>query len=185
MFGTKNVEIKPQVEYIRPGIQEVEVVSVSSDEDRNTVNFKLKVIGQEDDSATEFKMYLSSEKAIAFNTLRIKRMGKAATNDDSIDVVEASSLEEYGNKLNKFFAGKQLRMVFGGRQYVKQDGNIGVWSELGTGNFAEHLSVENTKLVFNEERMVSKVEVQEASSMEDSFGSKSDEATDNDLPFLS
>ena len=179
MFGTKNVEIKPNVEYIRPGINEVEFVSVTADTDRNTVDFKIKVAGQDDETATDFKLYFNSEKAANFNNIRIKKMGMAATNDNSIDDVEATSLEGYAKALYRFFAGKKARLLFGGRQYMKRDGNIGVWAELGTGNFAESLSVTETKLRFDEDKMIRKIEV-EAVDAETTFGSDSDEG----LPYV-
>lgn len=180
MFGTKDVAPMGKSAYIRPGVNEVEFVGVSGE--GTYLEFSMKLLGEENDNSTNFRLYMSSQSQQKFQESRIRTMGEVATKDDSITNVEASSIEEYGSKLNKFFAGKKVRMLFTGKEYLRQDGNIGVRCDIGVGNFVESIDTNPSKLNYDESRHMTKLEIEEnKGSSDDSLPGFVEGMPDDDL----
>jgi hypothetical protein len=161
MFGTKDVKPMGGSAYIRPGINEVQFLGVSGKE--NYLEFAMKLAGESDDNSTNFRLYMASNSQISFQTSRINSMGIAISGDNSIDEIEDPTIEGYGDKLNKFFAGNKVRMLFTGKEYLRQDGNIGTKTEIGAGNFVESIDTKPSTLKFDENRHMTKLEIEDSS----------------------
>lgn len=168
--------------YIRPGVSEIEFVKVSGEE--NYLEFSMKLVGEENENSTNFRLYMGSKSQQGFQESRIRTMGEAATKDDSITNIEASSIEDYGTKLNKFFAGKKVRMLFTGKEYFRQDGNIGTRCDIGVGLFVEPVDASPSSLKYDESRHMTKLDIEEKSNNSESSlpGFIDDVSDDDDLP---
>ena len=132
--------------YITPGIHEVtigEIKGVSSnDKPRIDISFYLR--GSDNAFSTTIRTYLSSEKSLIYGMRKIKHLATSIVQEEAIDNIEASSIEEYGDQVNSLLAGKDVRIKFIGEEYLNQNEEVKVRVNLGLPPFAEAL-VEGAK----------------------------------------
>ena len=157
-FGGKDVSSEQVSKYIRPGIQNVTIKSVVGETNQNgnpVIKMSFTLVGGTD--ATDFRFFMSpNAEEVSLKKIR-HIVTKVAKDQDYLDC-KGDTVEEYGANLNELLAGKSLRMKFTGEEYLKQDGNVGVRSNVGLPNFAEPIedgaeypvvAEENSKLVYD------------------------------------
>lgn len=118
MFNTGEFKEFESKNYITPGVHEVEIVSVTSDNDEY-LEIASKIIGEDDDTAMSKRFYFKGDSG-QYSGGKIKSILKACLPEGKT-VVEAATLKEFAAKLNAVLAGKQYRQKFTGREYVSEN----------------------------------------------------------------
>lgn len=133
MFGTKNENLPEGKVFIKPGINEVEVVSIS--DQQHTQNGKpyfdveLKIAGESDDSSNKFKFF-TSEKAFPYSMLKMVEIVYACLGQAEADKIQDETFEGYLQKLNQKLKGKKYIQKFVGEEYVNSEGNVKIASKI-------------------------------------------------------
>jgi hypothetical protein len=165
-FGTVGTEEGKQgpIPFITPGIQEVSIVSVTGEVNKNdnpfiTINFKIK---ESDGKFTTGIRMFFSEKAAPYSKANLLHITNRVVDRALIDSITSPTIVEYGEALSSVLAGTELRMKFQGEEYAKADGSIGTRSVLGFPDFAESLKVaaDKTGLVFDANQDIKKLAAQ-------------------------
>jgi hypothetical protein len=137
MFNTKNVT--EGSDYLQTGINhDVTIVSVvASEQEGKTPCIELGLAPSSNTSSVNtFRLYFS-EKAAKYSLSRIKHLATKVVPESVIDNIQGANLADYSAKLNALLAGRRLRILLNGSEYVRQDGTVGVRTELPMMNFAE------------------------------------------------
>ena len=131
MYSTKNTEEKVfESKFIEPGIHIVKIVEIKGEEPegyspRLTFSFKT-----ETGKGAECNFYMS-EKAMAKSNEKLVHLASKCITKETLDAIEAESLEDYGSKLNTTLKGKVLRLKFIGEEIEGKEGKN--WDKAGIG----------------------------------------------------
>jgi hypothetical protein len=141
MFSTKNVT-EGGSNYLTVGVNDdVTIIGLVAVEEAGKSPFVELQLAPTDnkEAVNKFRMY-ASEKALPYTLTNIKHIATKCVKLAQIDAVEGTSLSDYTAKVNALLANRRFRLLLNGAEYMRQDGTVGVRTELPMGNFAEALS---------------------------------------------
>jgi hypothetical protein len=140
MFNTKNVN--EGSEYLKVGINsDVTIMGFTAEsKEGSTPYVEISLAPTSNlESINKFRLYFS-EKAASYSLSRIKHIATKCVKAAQIDAIEATTVAEYAAKLTALLKGRRLRILLNGSEYMRNDGGVGVRTELPMANFAEALS---------------------------------------------
>lgn len=164
MFGVKNNEENGK--YIRScSVEEVTFLGVKAVKvnDKDAIEFTMCVAGEEGNKSDQkFNLFFSSEKGAEISNAQIKgwlnRTCSQEYFDQNFKDKGFDSIDSYANALNAALSNKQIRILFGGREYINKENEVKVAPTLIAFDSCEavmHGCVkpvvpkEESKLVFN------------------------------------
>ena len=156
-FTTKGISENGS-KYISPGIRNVKITSVESKDDPGTspamfLNFEEIGTGK-----TLNVRFIFSEKGAQYSLRKLKHLQKAFVTEETIDAIsdDVKGLAiEYGKILN----GKEVRIKFNGEEVLGREGKSDwIKATVAFPPFCELLSVNPTRLTFDPNRDVKRLE---------------------------
>lgn len=163
-FGINNNEEGGK--YIRAcQAQEVRFLSVGTEiiNDNNTLQVKMCLIGEEENKVeSKFNFWFMSDKNAEITNKQLMSWLNRTCSQEYLDAniigKQFADLEAYAAALNKALAGKTIRILFGGREYVNKEGEVATSAKLIAFDSSEAIvdgvvkpkvAAEDSKLVFN------------------------------------
>ena len=120
------------------GPNEAEIADVTlkkTKSEKESAYIAVTIVNPEKTQMNEEKFFVSSPEALEVTKSRIKHLIHYAVN-------EAASLKTYSlPELKKLLVGKKLRLNFVGREYMGNDGEIKMATQLDFQGFAESLDI--------------------------------------------
>lgn len=164
MFGITNNEEGGK--YIRScSVEEVTFLGVKAViiNEKAAIEVKMCVTGEEENKSEQtFNLFFSSEKGSAVSNAQFKAWLNRTCSQEYFDLYFKDkgfdSIDNYANALNAALAGKSIRQLFGGREYVNKESEVKVAPTLIAYDSCECImpgcvkpvvSKEESKLVFN------------------------------------
>lgn len=153
MFGIENVSTSSS-KFIRPGIEDNVVIhrieAVTPEGRAPYLNLTFYKAAYTPEDGITVRLYMtetSQEKSL----VKLKHL---ATTDELvkglIDADKASqTLKEFAENVDKVLSGHKLRVKFSGEEFTGRDGNPRQKATLGLPPFAESMSVNPTRLVWD------------------------------------
>ena len=139
MFGAKDVKETQGGGYIKPGIHEVTIDSVTggySTTGTPKLTFKLYLKDGDSSKAQDFNIFIS-EKSEEMAYRKIKHIFTKVSTEENYNTVTGSTIEELAEQYDKILAGNSLRIKFTGEEYINSENKIKVRPGLGLPTFAE------------------------------------------------
>jgi len=149
-FTTKGIEEKVfESKYITPGINEVTIAGITSNES-GTPYVEFNFVSMKNNNQTASIKFYLSDAASKRSLEKIKHIATKVVSESDIDNVQATSITDYSTKLSNLLVGKSLRIKFSGETVAGKEGK-GNWikATIGLPTFAESLTVNPTKLKFD------------------------------------
>lgn len=169
MFGTKNESLPEGKLFIKPGIQQVEVVSISQNVENeggsNYFELELKIAGEPDDSSNKFRFF-TSDKALPFSMFKLVEIMYACLGQVEADKIQDETFDGYLQKVNQKLKGKKYLQKFVGEEYVNSEENVKIASKIPLSQrtkknpnltIAAPIGKEDT-LSFDEEKDITRIE---------------------------
>lgn len=161
MFGTEGVVENGGSKFIKPGINDVKIVSFEAVENTNPtlrINFE-HLTNKFTENGNTVPQALSidlgfTEKSATYQNRKIKHLAKALVDEATVDATigKVSSIQDYAAKLNALIGGKPVRIKFSGKEVAGKEGKSNWFkAELGLPAFAESVAVplSNTTLKYD------------------------------------
>jgi hypothetical protein len=144
--------------YIQPGVHEVTIREWSLNQTNPMIlELVLYPKGGSSENGTTFRFYFTSEASIKIQLTKIRQILNRLTTDKVINELSTpdNDLLPFVEKLNEISRGRSLRMLFGAREYVNQNGETKVSTEIPLYNFSENIESEEAEVgIVNETRLV-------------------------------
>ena len=139
MFGAKDVKETQGGGYIKPGIQEVTIDSVTggyATTGTPKLTFKIYIKDGDSSKANDFNIFIS-EKTEDIAYRKIKHIFTKISTEEVYNSTTGSTIEELGEAYDKVLAGNSLRMKFVAEEYLNSEGKLKVRPNIGLPTFAE------------------------------------------------
>lgn len=140
MFNTKNVT--EGANYLQTGINhDVTIVDVKAVEEENKSPYiEIGLAPTSNlESVNSFRLYFT-EKAAKYSLARIKHIATKVVPEAIIDNVQGANIQDYSMKIKALLSERRLRVLLNGVEYLRNDGSIGIRTELPLMNFAEAIA---------------------------------------------
>jgi hypothetical protein len=144
-FGFAGVEsaVNTFKDRIEPGVHEVKILGVTIEENKNGKKYiAIKCESLDGSAEHEEKMYISTDKGMEATTSRIKHL---------LEVVVQKPIETEVTveSISKSLKNKEVRIKFTGEEFLNSKGDVAVAASFAFKSFAEHMSVNPSKLKYN------------------------------------
>jgi hypothetical protein len=148
-FGTKDTKVSEGKKYLQPGINTVVIDEIDGEAPSGKSPYLDLKFKSKDDGDGNVRLYMS-DAAMPKSLEKLKHMASVIIGNDSIDAIEADTIQDYSKKLTVALKNKPFRMKFTGKQTVGNNEQIYTNISIGLPIFAEKLEVNPTKLKYDE-----------------------------------
>lgn len=137
---------------IRPGVRDVKITNVEYvDDQKPYIKFSFSRTEEDVEQTLDHRFYMT-ENAAKWSAKAFKHMALQVGTEEAVNEIQTPQ------DLADFLIGKRMFILFKGREYEKQDGDIGTATDIGLPPFAEPLHADGPKeLSFDKERDIKKL----------------------------